>query len=185
MLKNEKMTWQKGIGCLIGFAGVVIINLESGGWGAGFSLQGEGMMFLCALAYGISTVVMKMIAHLESSMTITAYQLLFGGVILIVVGLTAGGWVSGFDVKSVVLLVYMAFISTVAFSIWTLLLKYNPVGKVAIFGFTIPIFGVLLSAIFLGEQIVSLQNLAALFCVSVGILIVNGMTCKTPRDNVQ
>ena len=67
----------------------------------------------------------------------------------------------------------MSLLSTVAFSIWAELLKYNSVGKVAIFGFSIPVFGVALSAIFLGEQVVSVKNLAALICVSVGIIIIN------------
>lgn len=173
MLKNEKMTWQKGIGCILGLAGVVVINLAPGAWGTGFSIQGEGMVLICTTAYGISTVVLKMISDLESPMTITSYQILFGSVLLIVIGLALDGHVEGFTLKSTLLLIYMALISTVAFSIWTILLKYNPVGKVAIYGFTIPVFGVALSAIFLGEEIFSLKNLTALILVSVGILIVN------------
>ena len=65
----------------------------------------------------------------------------------------------------------MALLSTVAFSLWSMLLKYNQVGQVAIFGFSIPIFGSLLSALILGEKLFSLQNLAAL----AGILVVNGV----------
>ena len=71
------------------------------------------------------------------------------------------------------LLIYMALLSTIAFTLWAEMIKYNPVGKVAIFGFSIPVFGVALSALFLKENIWTLQNLAALILVSVGILIVN------------
>lgn len=106
-------------------------------------------------------------------MTITAYQTLFGSILLIVIGLLLDGQVEGFTWKSSLLLVYMAMLSTVAFSLWTMLLKYNTVGKVAVYGFSIPIFGVLFSAMFLGEQAFSLKNLAALILVSGGILIVN------------
>jgi drug/metabolite transporter (DMT)-like permease len=67
----------------------------------------------------------------------------------------------------------MALLSTVAFSIWATLLKYNPVGKVSIFGFSIPVFGVALSALVLKEEIFTFQNLAALLLVSVGIIVVN------------
>lgn len=175
MMKSEPMTWKKGMGCMLGFAGVVVINLSPGAWGSGFNPLGEGMVFICAIAYGVSTVTLKMISDKESSMTITAYQLLFGSAILIGVGLVLGGQVSGFTVKSAALLAYMALISTVAFSLWTLLLKYNPVGRIAIYGFTIPVFGVVLSAILLGEQIFSVKNFAALLLVSIGILIVNGV----------
>ena len=79
----------------------------------------------------------------------------------------------GFNMRSTLLLLYMSLLSTVAFSIWAELLKYNSVGKVAIFGFSIPIFGVALSAVFLGEQMASVKNLAALICVSIGIIIIN------------
>lgn len=88
-------------------------------------------------------------------------------------GVLLGGHVRGFTMRSVLLLLYMALLSTVAFSIWALLLKYNPVGKVAVFGFTIPVFGVALSAVFLGEDIWKIQNLAALILVSAGIIFVN------------
>lgn len=179
MIKSEKMTWKKGIGCLLGLAGVVVINLAPGAWGTGFSLKGEGMVFVCTVAYGVSTVVLKIISDKESPMTITSYQILFGSVLLIIIGLALGGHVEGFTLKSTILLIYMALISAVAFSLWTLLLKYNPVGRVAIYGFTIPVFGVVLSAIFLGEQFVSLKNLSALILVSVGILIVNSTKSVT------
>lgn len=107
-------------------------------------------------------------------MTLTAYQLLFGGAVLTAIGFAAGGQITGFTPKSALLLGYMALLSTVAFSIWTALLKYNPVSKVAIFGFCIPVFGVAMSAIFLGEQVLSVKNVIALLLVCVGIIVVNG-----------
>ena len=84
-----------------------------------------------------------------------------------------GGHVGGFTAKSAALLIYMALLSTAAFSIWTILMKYNPVGKVAVFTFTIPIFGVALSGLLLGEQVLEVKNLIALVLVSAGIIIVN------------
>lgn len=173
LLKSEKMTVRKAVGCLVGFAGVIVINLSPGAWGSGFSLMGEGMVLLCSFAYGTSSVTLKMISDREHPTTITAYQLLFGGLVLIVTGLLAGGEMHGFTPASTALLIYMALLSTVSFCLWAELLKYNPVGKVSIFGFSIPVFGVTLSALFLKENIFTVQNLAALVLVSVGIIIVN------------
>lgn len=178
LIKSEKMTWKKAIGCIIGFAGVIIINLAPGAWGTGFNFMGEGMVFLCAAAYGTSSVTLKMISDRETPMVLTAYQFLFGGAILIAIGLISGGWITGFTMKSTLLLGYMALLSTVSFSIWAALLKYNPVSRVTVFGFCIPIFGVALSAIFLGEQVVSVKNLVALLFVCAGIIIVN----KAPKQ---
>ena len=172
LMRSEKLTWKKVAGCLVGFAGIIIINLEPGAWSSGFSLMGEGMVLVCAFSYGLSSVTLKMISDREKPVTITAYQLLFGGAVLILTGAAAGS-VHGFALKSTLLLLYMSLLSTVAFSIWAELLKYNSVGKVAIFGFSIPVFGVAMSAIFLGEQVISVKNLIALVCVSVGIIIIN------------
>src|SRR5699024_6905982 len=69
--------------------------------------------------------------------------------------------------------IYMALLSTVAFRVWTILMKYNPVGKVVVYTFTIPIFGAVLSGIILGENMFELKNLIALVLVSAGIIIVN------------
>ena len=173
LMRSEKLTWKKVAGCLVGFAGIIIINLEPGAWSSGFSLMGEGMVLVCAFSYGLSSVTLKMISDREKPVTITAYQLLFGGAVLILTGVAAGGSVHGFALKSTLLLLYMSLLSTVAFSIWAELLKYNSVSKVAIFGFSIPVFGVAMSAIFLGEQVISVKNLIALVCVSVGIIIIN------------
>ena len=173
MIRSERMTWKKGLGCILGLAGVVLVNLEPGGFGGGFRFLGEGMVLLCTIAYGVSTVLLKMISDRESPMTITAYQTLIGSALLIVIGWLLHGDVGVFTWKSAALLFYMALLSTVAFSLWTLLLKYNPVGKVAVYGFTIPIFGVLLSGILLGETIFSVKYLAALLFVSGGVILVN------------
>lgn len=185
MIRSERMTWKKGLGCILGLAGVVLVNLEPGGFGGGFRFLGEGMVLLCTIAYGVSTVLLKMISDRESPMTITAYQTLIGSALLIVIGWLLHGDVGVFTWKSAALLFYMALLSTVAFSLWTLLLKYNPVGKVAVYRFTIPIFGVLLSGILLGETIFSVKYLAALLFVSGGVILVNRNDAgKQNRDDV-
>ena len=66
-----------------------------------------------------------------------------------------------------------AFVSAAAYSLWAVLLKHNPVSKVAIFGFMNPVCGVLLSTILLDEKgIFGVQGIAALILVCSGIFIV-------------
>lgn len=79
------------------------------------------------------------------------------------------------SVSALLMLFYLACISAVAYSLWGILLKYNPVSKVAIFGFTNQVFGVLLSAWWLGEGSAELgwNALLALILVCIGICIVN------------
>ena len=73
------------------------------------------------------------------------------------------------------LLVFLALVSAVAYSLWGSLLIYNPVSRVTVFGFMNPVFGVLLSALLLGEtdQASGILGLLSLLLVSVGIYVVN------------
>jgi len=89
-------------------------------------------------------------------------------------GLLMGGKLTGWSFSSVLLLIYLALISSVAYSVWGILLKANPVGKVAVYSFTNPIFSVLLSFAFLGEtSSFGVELIIALALVCVGIYLVN------------
>lgn len=100
MIKSEKMTWKKSIGCLIGFAGVIVINLTPGGMAGGFQWMGEGLILVCSMAYGASSVTLKLLSGKETPTAITAFQLLFGGGMLILAGVLLGGHVRGFTMRS-------------------------------------------------------------------------------------
>ncbi len=173
MTKNEKMSLKEVLGCMIGFTGVIVVNLNGEGFADGFSFMGEGLILLCSISYGISSVTLKKISDKETPNAITAYQLLFGGAVLILIGGMTGGHVGGFTFVSSLLLLYLSLISTITFCLWANLLKYNPIGKISIFGFSIPVFGVLMSAIFLGENAITVTTVSALLFVSIGIIIVN------------
>lgn len=71
------------------------------------------------------------------------------------------------------MLVYLALLSSVAFAVWAQLLKYNPVGKISVYCFLNPVFGVILSGIFLGDEFLNVNTLVALVLVSLGVYIVN------------
>ena len=173
ILKNEKMTRAKIFGCLLGMAGVIIIQLNGGTIDSRFSLIGDGFLFLVCIASALGAVMTRVFTKKSDAMILTAYQLMIGGVVLIAVGLIMGGAISQITIPGLLLLGYLATLSAVAFTIWAILLKHNPVGIVAIYGFMIPVFGVMLSGIFLGEAFLNLRILVSLACVSVGIWLVN------------
>lgn len=171
----EKLTPKKLAGCIIGFAGVVVINLHPGGFGGGIHVKGEGFIMMAALSYAFSSIYIKKYSQHENPVVLSGYQFILGGLIMIVVSVCAGGRLHPVSGWAFALLLYMAFLSAAAYSLWGILLKYNPVGKVSIFGLTNPIFGALLSALILGErsQISVMQVLLALLLVCGGIYLVN------------
>ena len=175
IFRQEKLTLPKLVGCLVGFAGVVAANLTGGGLDFEFRWNGEGFVFLSVISYACSSAVIKKYSQQENPVMLSGYQFLMGGLIMIVCGIMMGGKVTGFTFPSAMMLFYLGFLSATAYTIWGILLKYNNVSKVAIYGFMNPVIGVLLSAVMLGEgeEAFSLKNVGALLLVSIGILIVN------------
>lgn len=173
LIKDEKLTKRKVIGCIAGFIGVVAIYISPEEIGKGFSLLGDGFIIICAVAYGASTVTTKILAKGEKPETITAYQLMFGGAVLILMGLAFGGNVKIDNAAGAMLFSYLCLLSTIAFAIWSFLLKYNPVGLVSPYGFTNPIFATILSGVFMHEDVVSWNNFIALLLICSGIIYVN------------
>lgn len=173
LCKGERLTGRKTLGCLLGFSGVVLINLLGAGLETGFTFLGDGFILLAAVCFGAGSVLSKRVAQTGDSVVITGYQLLLGGGVLILIGILGGGSLEQVTWEGLALLLYLAALSAVAFTLWMLLLQYNEVGKIAVFNFLVPIFGTVLSAIFLGESFLEWKNLLALLLVCVGIYIVN------------
>ena len=169
---NDRLNARKALGCLIGFLGVVVVNLGGGTLGFDFSLLGEGFVIIAAFVLAAASIYGKRLSADMDPMVMTGWQLFVGGAILMAIGMVGGGQMEGLDLRSGSLLLYMALLSSVAFAVWSLLLKHNPVGMIAAFNFLIPVFGVALSAIFLGESLLRWSYLAALVLVCAGIWLV-------------
>lgn len=172
---QEKLSFKKFAGCVVGFAGVIIVSMNGKSIDMNLSLMGDGSLFLCAISYAVSSCLMKNYSKNDNPVMLSGYQFIFGGIVMVILGFAMGGRISHVSVGAVLMLFYLACISAVAYSLWGILLKHNPVSKVAIFGFTNPVFGVLLSAWWLGEggSELGINALIALILVSIGILIVN------------
>jgi len=169
---NDRLNGRKALGCLIGFLGVVVVNLGGGALGFDFSLLGEGFVIIAAFVLAAASIYGKRLSASMDPMVMTGWQLFVGGAILVLIGIVGGGQLEGIDLQSGGLLLYMALLSSVAFAVWSLLLKHNPVGMIAAFNFLIPVFGVSLSAIFLGESLLRWSYLGALILVCAGIWLV-------------
>lgn len=75
----------------------------------------------------------------------SGWQFMLGGVTLAALGLLLGGRLHPQSPMAVGVLLYLAALSATAYSLWGVLLKVNPVSRVAVYTFLQPIFGVLLS----------------------------------------
>ena len=177
---NDKLTVKKVVGCILGFGGVVLCCFEQG-MDFSFKFQGDGFILIAAFCFALGSVITKKVTAKYESVMVTGYQLGIGGIIIMIIGLAFGGHIKAPDVSAVLIMVYLSLLSSVAFTVWAALLKYNPVGKISIYCFLNPVFGVILSGVLLGEDIFNIRSLVSLLLVSLGIYIVNATIGKEKK----
>lgn len=172
ILKNEKMNKFVVLGCVLGLTGVVMIGIQDGG-NLGFNWFGDGLMLLSAFANAIGMIVSKPMTKRNHPRLLSGWNLLLGGSGLITIALLFGGSIDPINPKAWLILLYLAGLSSVAFSLWTTMLKYHSVSKLSVFKSLIPVIGVIGSAIILKENILQARFIIALLLVMLGIALVN------------
>jgi probable blue pigment (indigoidine) exporter len=136
-------------GVLIGFFGVFItmgshVDLE----------RGTFFAFASAVSWAIGTLLIKKWGSLYDIWVLTAYQMLFGGLILLVGSALLEDALLVFNPTSIFVLVWLTTpASIIQFAIWFYLLQNGNPGKVSAFLFLAPFFGVIFGWLILGEQI--------------------------------
>ena len=173
IFKQEKLTVKKVVACIVGFAGIIAVNLN----GLDFSMNftGDAFVLFSAMSLAFSSVLIKIFSKSEDPVVISGYQFMLGGAVMIIVGLIAGGKIDHFTLGGAAILIYLSFLSAIAYALWGMLLKFNPVSKVTIFSFMTPVFGVLLTKLMLPEEsTVKLVNLLiSLVLVCLGVFMLN------------
>ncbi|MFD0694461.1 DMT family transporter [Paenibacillus sp. GCM10027628] len=156
------------IGVIIGCVGVFItlgvhMQLQMG------TLLGMGS----AISWAISTLLIKKWGASLDVWVLTAYQMLFGGLLLLVFGLTMETPKLIIGVSALWILLWLAIMaSIVQFASWFYLLKQGDPGKTSAFLFLAPFFGVLSGWLLLGE-VVEWYVYAGGSLILIGIFLVN------------
>ena len=163
----------KIFGCVLGFFGIVVMNI--GGSPEKSALLGDVLVLLCAAFTGLSHSLIKKFSQDDDPVFLSGWQLLLGGAALTAVGALMGGSLRPSAPGAILTLIALALISSVTGALWNALLKHNPVSSVNIYFFANPVFGVIFSALILGEtgQILRIQSIMVLVLICAGILMIN------------
>lgn len=173
IFRQEKLTLRKISACIIGFSGIILVNLD--GLNLNLNFTGDCFVLFSSISYAFSSALIKIFSKEEDPVIISGYQFVMGGLFMIAVGLLFGGWVIVSSIEAVGVLAYLSFLSAVAYSLWGILLKYNPVSRVSIFSFMTPVMGVILSEIMLTESsnVSPIYLVITILLVSAGIILLN------------
>ncbi|WP_199618263.1 DMT family transporter [Paenibacillus alkalitolerans] len=156
------------IGVLIGFLGVVVtlgahLQLKTG------TILGLGS----ALSWAVATILVKKWGARFDIWVLTAYQMLIGGLLLLLAGVTVEDTKMIINSASVLIVLYLAIMgSIVQFATWYYLLNRGDPGKTSAFLFLAPFFGVFSGWALLGEE-AQWYVYAGGFLILVGIFLAN------------
>ena len=170
--KSDRMTTRKLMGCMIGFAGILALNIGGERSGSGFTLMGDGMIILNALSGAAASLLARGLGRRVNVFVGTGYSLALGGLMLMAAGLLLGGNIPYVSALGIIYLLLLIAISTVGFTLYNKLLTCNPVGKVAIYNSLIPVVGAVTSCLCLGETFYWKYVLAGSLATA-GICIIN------------
>lgn len=169
VFRTEKLTVKKVVSCVIGFLGIIVMNLN------GLSLQisplGDGLVLLAIVSYSFSVIMVKFFAQKEDPITLCGYQMAIGGIVVLLIGTVLGG---SMDIVGLLpILLGLSALYAVSYTLWTVLLKYNPASSIVIYSFMTPVFGVIFSILLLSENsgVAPVSLLVALLLVCVGIVL--------------
>jgi drug/metabolite transporter (DMT)-like permease len=183
MYKNDLLSVRKVIGLTIGFLGVILVSMTKGSWQLAIGI-GEVLLLAAMFSGALGNVLSRNVSAKMNLLYLTCYQMLFGGIGLTFLGASGAGWIPfTFDLKSSFMLLYLAVLSAAGFVLWNSVMKYNPVGKVSMYMFLVPVFGVYLSNLMLGEE-VNIMVAVALLLVVGGIIIVNRGKAAFPKGEM-
>lgn len=172
---GERLTRAGAAGLLIGFSGIVILvwpDLTTGGTDGRFVMGVIALQIACA-GWALGSSYSRRQGRADSILGATAYQMLAGGLIMVIAGTFRGEWSQlFFTTRSATALIYLATLGSIGgFVAYTYALRYLPLSFVSLYAYINPIIAVALGVMFLGEPFdARMATAAALVFAGVGVV---------------
>ena len=154
---GQRLNARRTAGLAVGFAGIVLLvwpEIHVGAGGGPF-LGGVISTQLACAGWALGSVYAKRRRQEENVIAVAAFQMLFGGICLTIVGLLIGErTVVAFSTRSTTALVYLMTVgSLVGFAAYTYALKHLPVATVSLYAYVNPLIAVALGTLVLDEPL--------------------------------
>ena len=169
-IKEETFHWHRITGAIIGFLGIVAININSGQLTFGL---GELLVLIASVCTVTANVISRRSVQTVSPYWLMGISQIFGGIALFAASLIMGGRLPQFSAESLLLMGYICTASIVSYLLWYSILKNIKLSNLLIVKFAEPVFACVFGAVLLEENIFQLQYLLAIILISAGIFIGN------------
>lgn len=173
---GARYRWVQWLGVAMGFLGVFVtlgphLNLN----------VGTILALLGSMCWAVATLLIKRWGTVLDTWTLTAYQMLAGGLILLGASFTLGRPTILWRPETVLIILWLAIMaSIVQFAIWFYLLQQGDPGQTSAFLFLAPFFGVLSGWVMLGEPLTRGVALGGLL-IAASLVLVNWRSRASTR----
>ncbi len=174
--KEDKPTVMKTAGAVLGFLGIIAINWGNGG--IKFNI-GDLLIISASFCTVFSNVISKKALANVNPITLTGISQLFGGGVLLILGLLLGGKID-LNISKWYIFAYICIASILSYTVWFTVVKKAELSKLFIIKFAEPVFACVFGALLLGEKILKLQYLLAFILIASGIILANLCSNKEP-----
>ena len=170
---DEKLTWRRLMGVLIGLVGITLLIGPAAFSADGSTLIGSIAMIIVSLCYALGNVYAKFIPHVEPARMALGQQ-----VVSALVATSLALSLGGVSVYGPIMVDWLAALSLSIFStampitVFMYLIRQQGPTKAAMIGYLMPVFAALLSVAFLGETL-GLREIAGGVIVLFGVAIVS------------
>ena len=176
--RGERFSWRKCAGGVLGFASILLINLD-GGLSFHFNI-GEFLVMLASFCTVAAGAAGKRAYQDHSPVLLTAYAQLSGGLLLLAVGFVSGGRITPTGWEAAGIFAYLCAASLIAYALWNTLLKFQNLSDLFLIKFTETLFAAVFSAMLLGEDIFRFTYLGSFVLICLGIAL-NKLTVPASR----
>lgn len=171
-LAEERLSARNLTGIVVGFTGVVVLVWPDLFLGKGGSILGQVLVVLASLSYALSTVIAARVAHVEASAAATSSMIPAVFLVVPISLLWDRPWALAPSAASLwALLAVSLFGTAYAQIVFFQLVRRAGATFMSTVGYLIPLVGVLLGAVVLGEQPDAFA-LGALVLILTGVGIV-------------
>jgi drug/metabolite transporter (DMT)-like permease len=184
-IPGDRITLKRIIGLSLGFAGVMLVLLGNSSLDAGLR-TGDAIIFGATLLWGINTVYVKRIISGFRAFQITFYPMVVSAPLFLLAGaLWDPVMIGDIDLAVSAAFIYQSLVTAAfGFVVWNYFLKNYGAVTVNSFMFIMPISGVCLGGLILGEPLTG-NILGAMLLIGSGIAVVNFRRKKTLPTTVQ
>jgi drug/metabolite transporter (DMT)-like permease len=169
----EPLTRGKALTLGLGLAGVTLIASPALAGPNAYGISGTLLALAASGGLAIGSVIVKRMGTKPDVLVLTTWQLILGSLTLL--GLSAlfereagVSWAPPF----IGLLLFLAVIGTsLASAVWYWLVQHGDVGRLSLYFFLIPVFGLALAATVFGERVSPIESVGVLLILAgIGVL---------------